>query len=84
MTATGFFRPATATAIAPELRNDLARRFGNGTGWTAVTAGTEGRYGLMLQATNEQAAIDGALDDCNKQDRSCHVVAIGPFTVQAK
>jgi hypothetical protein len=22
--------------------------------------------------------------ECNKQDRSCHVVAIGPFTVQAK
>jgi hypothetical protein len=41
-----------------------------------------GRPGLMLKAANEQDAIDGALADCNRQDRSCRVIAIGPFSVE--
>jgi hypothetical protein len=35
-------------------------------------------------STPIKAAIDGALADCGKQDRSCRVVAIGPFAVELK
>jgi adenylate cyclase len=84
MKVTGFFRPAGAGVIAPELRDDLARRLGSGGGWTAVAAGAGGQYGLMEKAASEQAAADGAIADCARQDRSCHVIAIGPFTVEPK
>ncbi|HXQ83462.1 MAG TPA: toll/interleukin-1 receptor domain-containing protein [Xanthobacteraceae bacterium] len=83
MKVVSIFRSASAGAIAPELRDELARRLGNAAGgWTAVAAGTGGRIGLMLKAANEQDAIDGALADCAKQDRSCRVIAIGPFAVE--
>jgi class 3 adenylate cyclase len=84
MKATGFFRPASAEAIAPGLREDVARRLGNGSGWTAVAAGASGKAGLALHAANEQAAIDTAMADCAKQDSSCRVIGIGPFTVAPK
>jgi hypothetical protein len=35
-------------------------------------------------STPIKAAIDGALADCGKQDRSCRVLAIGPFAVELK
>ncbi len=70
--------------IASELRDDVARRLGNGSGWTAVAAGAGGKAGLALDAANEQAAVDGAVADCAKQDRSCRVIAIGPFAVEPK
>jgi adenylate cyclase len=38
----------------------------------------------MLKAANEQAAIDGAMADCARQDSSCRVIAIGPFAVESK
>jgi|HubBroStandDraft_6_1064221.scaffolds.fasta_scaffold82988_3 class 3 adenylate cyclase len=84
MKAVGFFHPASAGAIAPELRDDVARRLGNGSGWSAVAAGAGGQVGVMPQAANEQAAVDGAMADCARQDRSCRVIAIGPFTVEPK
>jgi class 3 adenylate cyclase len=84
MKATGFFHPASAGAIAPELRDDVARRLGNGGGWSAVAVGASGQVGVMPQAANEQAAVDGAMADCAKQDRSCRVIAIGPFAVEPK
>jgi len=84
MKVVGFFHPAGSTAVAPELRDELARRLGNGSGWSAVAAGAGGQVGLMLDAGNEQAALDGALADCAKRDRACRVVAIGPFAVEAK
>jgi class 3 adenylate cyclase len=84
MKAVGFFRPASVAAVAPALRDDLARRLGNGGGWTAVAAGADGQAGLMLKAANERAAIDGALADCAKHDRACNVIAIGPFAVEPK
>ncbi len=84
MKVTGFFHPAAANTIAPELRDDVARRLGNGGGWTAVAAGGDGKAGVMVKAANEQAAIDGALADCARQDRACRVIAIGPFAVEAK
>ncbi len=84
MKVVGYFQPASANAIAPELRDDLTRRLGNaGGGWSAVANGTGGRVGLMLKASSEQAAVDGAMADCAKQDRSCHVIAIGPFAVES-
>ncbi len=84
MKPTGFFRPASAEAVAPGLREDVARRLGNGSGWTAVAAGANGKAGLALHAANEQAAIDTAMADCSKQDNSCRVIGIGPFAVAPK
>jgi class 3 adenylate cyclase len=84
MKAVGLFRAAGNPAIAPEARDDLARRLGNPRGWSAVAVGAGGRPGLMLRAASEQDAIDGALVDCGRLDRACRVVAIGPFTVEPK
>jgi hypothetical protein len=85
MKVVGLFQPASANAVAAELRDDLAYRIGNGLGgWTAVAASANGRVGIMFRAKSEQEAIDGSLADCAKQDRSCHVIAIGPFAVEPK
>jgi class 3 adenylate cyclase len=84
MKATGFFRPANADAIAAPLREDVAHRLGNASGWTAVAAGADGKVGVSVKAANEQAAIDGAMGGCTKQDHSCRVIAVGPFTVEAR
>jgi hypothetical protein len=84
MKAVGFFQAASATAIAPELRDQTAQRLRNGSGWTAVAAGANGRVGLMLKAASEQKAIEGALADCAKQDSGCQVIGIGPFAVEPK
>jgi class 3 adenylate cyclase len=83
MKAVGFFRAAGSPALAPEVRDDVARRLANDTtGWKAVAAGASGRPGLALNAASEQAAIDAALADCARQDRNCRVVAIGPFAIE--
>jgi class 3 adenylate cyclase len=84
MKATGYFRPASADAIAPGLREEVAHRLGNGGGWTAVAAGATGRAGVAVHAAGERAAIDAAMADCAKQDSSCRVIALGPFAVEAK
>jgi hypothetical protein len=81
----GLFRPATSAAVAPGLREDLAQRLANSPGgWSAVAVGDVAKVGLGLKATSEQEAINGALADCAKQDRSCRVIAIGPFAVEPK
>jgi adenylate cyclase len=82
MKVTGFFQSASAAAIAPELRDDIARRLANGSAWTAVAAGSAGRAGVMLGAANEQDAIAGAMADCAKHDSACRVIGIGPFAVE--
>jgi adenylate cyclase len=83
MKVVGFFQPASAAAIAPDLRDDVARRLANGSGWTAVATGAGGRVGAMLGAANEQDAIAGAMADCAKHDSACRVIGIGPFAVEA-
>jgi hypothetical protein len=83
MKVIGFFRATSDARLAPEVRDDVARRLGNATsGWNAVAVGSSGRAGLVLKAPNEWAAVDGALADCSKQDRNCRVIAIGPFSVE--
>ena len=83
MKAVGFARPGTINAIAPELRDDVARRLGNATsGWKAVAIGASGRVGVKLGAESEQAAIEGAMADCSRQDRECRVAVVGPFLVE--
>jgi adenylate cyclase len=82
MKVVGFFQATSAPAIAPELRDDVARRLANGSGWTAVAAGAGRRAGVMLGAVNEQDAIAGAMTDCAKHDSACRVVGIGPFAVE--
>ena len=83
MKATGFFRAGSNAAIAPELRESLTRRLGNATNaWNAVAVGANGRPGLVLNAADEDAAIEGALTDCGRQDRNCRVIALGPFSVE--
>jgi class 3 adenylate cyclase len=84
MKAVGFFKVASAATIAPGSRDDVAHRLANAAGWTAVATGADGRAGVAVKAANEQAAIDAALADCAKQDRSCRVIAIGPFAVEPK
>ena len=84
MKAVSFFRTANATAIAPEFRDEVASRLRNPSGWSAVAAGTRGRVGLMLKASSEQNAADGALADCARHDSACRVIAIGPFAVEPK
>jgi adenylate cyclase len=84
MKTVGLFEPASAAAIAPELRADVARRLAGGSGWSAVAAGAGGRVGVKVDAKDEQDAIGGALADCARLDSGCHVVAIGPFAVEAK
>jgi Caspase domain len=81
----GFFRAGSHGAIAPEARDDVARRLASATGgWSAVAVGASGRPGMALKAANEQDAIGGALSDCGRQDRDCRVIALGPFTVEPK
>ena len=83
MKAVGFFFAGSNVAIAPELRDNLARRLGNATNaWNGVAVGANGRPGLMPNASSEQGAIEGALTDCNRQDRNCRVIALGPFSVE--
>lgn len=83
MKAIGMFRPANSSHVAADAREILAKRIaGNPGGWSAVAVGANGRPGLALKAGNEQAATNGALGDCAKQDRDCRVIAIGPFTVE--
>jgi class 3 adenylate cyclase len=78
-----FFRPGSNAAIAVEEREEVTRRIGNAPGgWNAVAVGASGRPGLGLSASNEQAATDGALAECGRLDRACHVIAIGPFAVE--
>jgi class 3 adenylate cyclase len=78
----GFFHAAGNSSIAPDARDDVTRRLGASTGgWNAVATGVGGRPGLALKAANEPDAVNAALSNCAKQDRDCHVIAIGPFQV---
>jgi len=81
----GFFRAGTDPAIASDARDDVARRLAAAnTGWNAVAVGASGRPGVALKSSNEQDAVNDALGNCVKQDRDCHVIAIGPFLVGSR
>jgi class 3 adenylate cyclase len=83
MKPVGLFHAAANPLITPQLQDEVARRLGNAaSGWNAVAVGASGHPGLALKAASEQAAVDGALADCAKQDRNCRVIAIGPFAVE--
>jgi adenylate cyclase len=83
MKPVALFRPASEPSIASDARNVVAGRLANAiSGWNAVAVGAGGRPGVMLRAANEQAAVEGALADCGRQDHSCRVIAIGPFLVE--
>ncbi len=85
MKVAGIVTAGIITDAAPALREGVARRLVNANaGWNAVAVGAAGNPGLKLGAESEQAAIDGAIDDCGRQDRECHVVAIGPFLVEPR
>ena len=82
---TGLFYASASSAIAANAREDVERRLQSSTGgWNAVAVGAARRPGMMLKAASEQQAIDGALAECAQQDRDCHVIALGPFAVEAK
>ena len=73
----------TNSSIARDARNDVANKLASASsGWNVVAVGTAGRPGLGLKATNEANAVSDALADCAKHDSDCHVIAVGPFTVQ--
>jgi uncharacterized caspase-like protein len=80
----GFFRGGNHPAIAADARNVVAQRFDSAGGWSAVAVGGGGRPGVALKAASEQDAISLAVADCNRQDRSCRVIAVGPFAVETK
>jgi len=83
--ATGFFWAASSVALAPNMRDDVARQLANArTGWNAVAAGANGQPGLMLKAKSERDAVEGALADCGRKDRACRIIAVGPFAVEPK
>ncbi|MGD0023456.1 MAG: toll/interleukin-1 receptor domain-containing protein [Xanthobacteraceae bacterium] len=83
MKVTGFFHVSSNPMISSEAQDALARRFGNATNaWNGVAVGANGSPGLILNAANEQDAIEGALADCSRQDRNCRVIALGPFSVE--
>jgi adenylate cyclase len=80
---TGFFQAAGNSSIAADAREDVARKLaGASSGWNAVAIGASGRPGLALKAANEQNAVSESLGDCAKLDSNCHVIAIGPFSVE--
>jgi adenylate cyclase len=84
LNAVGFFQTAGNALIAPESRNNVARRLATGTrGWSAVATGANGLAGVVPDAASEQSAIEGALADCSRRDHGCRVIAIGPFSVVA-
>ena len=84
MKPVGFFQPAGNALIAPGSRDEVTRRLTTRTsGWSAVATGADGLVGIVLNASNEQKAIEGALSDCSSHDRGCRVIAIGPFSVVA-
>jgi adenylate cyclase len=37
---------------------------------------------LALKAANEQNAVSESLGNCARLDSNCHVIAIGPFSVE--
>jgi hypothetical protein len=83
MKAVGFALPGGIKAVAPELRDDVARRLGTApNGWNAVAVGAGGKPGVTLGAASEQAAIAAAMAECGRQDRDCRVVVLGPFAVE--
>jgi Caspase domain len=81
----GFFRGGNHPAIAADARSVVAQRLeGAVGGWSAVAVGEGGRPGIALKAASEQEAVNLAVADCGRQDRSCRVIAVGPFAVEAK
>src|SRR5262245_29566138 len=83
MKPVAMFHPTTESSIAADARSVVAGRLANAiSGWNAVAVGGSGRPGVMLRAASEQAAVEGALADCSRQDHSCRVIAIGPFLVE--
>ena len=84
MKVTSFFRPESVAAMAPTARSTVTQRLTGATGWTAVAMGGSGRAGVGVRAANEQDAVSSAMADCSKQDHDCHVISIGPFSVESK
>jgi adenylate cyclase len=83
MKPVALFHPTSEASIGADARSVVAGRLANATsGWNAVAVGAGGRPGVMLRAVSEQAAVEGALADCSRQDHSCRVIAIGPFLVE--
>jgi DNA-binding winged helix-turn-helix (wHTH) protein len=83
MRAIGLFHPRSSIGVASDAREELAHRIAEaGNGWTVVAVGAQARPGLALHAASERDGIDSAMADCAKRDHDCHVIAIGPFTVE--
>jgi hypothetical protein len=82
-TVTGVFAARGNNLIASEWQEILAGRLEQApNAWNGVAVGASGRPGLVLDALNEQDAIEGALADCARNDRDCRIIAIGPFAVE--
>jgi adenylate cyclase len=83
MKPVGLFDPAHS-GIAADQRDAAAKQLaGAALGWSAVAIGTDGQLGVDVNAQTEDEAVGGALEECDKHDRDCRVIAIGPFAVEA-
>jgi hypothetical protein len=83
MKVVGFFHPEAINSVAPEFREEIVRRFvSTGHGWSALAIGASGRIGMKIGAKSETQAVNESLEACNRQDRDCRVVVIGPFLVE--
>jgi hypothetical protein len=80
---TGVFAARGNNLIASEWQEVLAGRLEQApNAWNGIAVGASGRPALVLDALNEQNAIEGALADCARNDRDCRIIAIGPFAVE--
>ena len=83
MKIVGLLSAETIGGVSSDLRSEAVRRIRNAQGgWSALATGAGGRPGIAVRAADEQTAVKGAMLDCERQDRDCKVIAIGPFTVQ--
>jgi hypothetical protein len=81
--AIGFYSPDGLVGVTPPARDEVARRLAiTPNAWNAVAVGASGTVGIVLAAASEQSALDGALADCARRDRDCHIAVMGPFLVE--
>jgi hypothetical protein len=79
----GFYRPEALFALQPQARAEVARRLaGAPSGWNAVAVGAGGHVGIVVGASSERSALDGAFTDCARHDSNCRILVLGPFLVE--
>jgi hypothetical protein len=82
--AVGLYRQDALLALQVEVRAEVARQLATSNqGWHAVAVGAAGHAGTEVGASSERGAVDGAMENCAKNNQDCHIAVIGPFLVEA-